>query len=225
LAGDWIKLETTTPDKPEVHTMASALGIEPEHVLGCLCRIWIWADQQSLDGNALSVTETLLDRVTRVPGFAVAMRECGWLTGKDGSISLPNFDHHNGKTAKSRALTARRAVTHRSRLSNDAGVTNALPREEKRRSKPLTPFLLPEWVPQNAWIAFEEMRLKNRKPMTDRARELVVKELENLKAKGNEPSAVLEQSVRNGWQDVFPLRNPPAKKASPVDPHNLATPV
>lgn len=131
MAGDWIKLEHATADKPEVFRMAMALGIAPEHVVGCLARVWVWADQQSLDGNAISVTGVTLDRVACYAGFAQAMQSVGWLHGKDGEYSLPNFDRHNGETAKKRGLTKRRVATHRALHGNADGVT----REEKRREE------------------------------------------------------------------------------------------
>lgn len=68
-------------------------------------------------------------------------------------------------------------------------------------------FAAPSWIPVSAWQAFEQMRTKARKPMTDAARGLIVKELDSLKAKGFDPVAVLEQSVRNNWQDVYPLKD------------------
>lgn len=128
MAGDWIKLETVTPDKPEVLRMADMLGIAPEHVLGCLIRVWIWADQQSLDGNALTVTEASLDRIARNAGVTLAMCEVGWAKKVSTGYSLTNFERHNGKTAKNRGLTAQRA----SRFRNAKVTPDALPREEKR---------------------------------------------------------------------------------------------
>jgi hypothetical protein len=133
VAGDWIKLEHATPDKPEILAMADSLGIEPEHVLGAAIRVWIWADQQSRDGNALSVTQSSLDRIARVTGFGAAMVETGWLVVGDRQIEIPNFIRHNGQSAKQRALTARRAAACRSRKRNGVSVTNRAPREEKRR--------------------------------------------------------------------------------------------
>lgn len=76
-------------------------------------------------------------------------------------------------------------------------------------SNPLPPkggFVLPDWIPAAAWKAYAEMRVRIRKPMTDRAKELTINNLEKLKALGNEPGDVLEQSVQNSWQGVFPLR-------------------
>ena len=123
MAGDWITVEDTTPDKPEGYRMAALLEMPPEQVVGHLIRIWVWADQQSLDGNAISVTETTLDHIAHVTGLAKAMREVAWLHGSNGSMSLPNFDRHNGKTAKSRALTRKRVQ----RFRNDVSVTLPLP--------------------------------------------------------------------------------------------------
>ncbi len=73
-------------------------------------------------------------------------------------------------------------------------------------------FAPPEWIPDEAWQGFEAMRAKIRKPMTDRARGLIVAELEKLKAAGDDPVAVLAQSERNSWQDVFPVRDKSAAK-------------
>lgn len=67
-------------------------------------------------------------------------------------------------------------------------------------------FALPSWVPADAWQAFQEMRSRIRKPLTDRGRQLVVRELERLKAQGHGPGSVLEQSVLNGWSGVFPIK-------------------
>jgi hypothetical protein len=125
MAADWIKVDVTTPDKPEVFRMAERLGIDPDAVVGKLIRVWVWADQQTTNGNAPSVTRLLLDRATNVSGFADAMINVGWLVESDDGLTFPNFDRHNGKTAKTRALTVHRVRQHR-----NANVTKAaLPRD------------------------------------------------------------------------------------------------
>lgn len=60
MASSWIKVEVITPDKPEIFQIAEILGIDPDAVLGKLVRIWAWADQQTIDGNAGSVTKEYL---------------------------------------------------------------------------------------------------------------------------------------------------------------------
>lgn len=114
MAGDWIKIEHWTPDKPEVFRMAERLGIDPDSVTGKLVRIWIWADQQTISGSAQSVTKALLDRVANHSGFADALIEAGWLESAPEGISFINFDRHNGNSAKNRAQNAKRASASRS---------------------------------------------------------------------------------------------------------------
>lgn len=138
MAGDWIKFEHATPDKPEVIQMATALRIDQDAVVGKLLRLWIWADQQTIDGNALSVTSSFVDRITFCPGFADVLRTVGWLEGRDGHLLIPNFERHNGQTAKQRANTAKRVK--KSRKRNGATVTESAPKAlpEKRREEKRT---------------------------------------------------------------------------------------
>lgn len=113
MAGDWIKVEHTTPDKPEVVKLAGILGIDQDAVVGKLLRLWIWADQQSVSGNAITVTNSFLDRLVFCPGFAAGLVKVGWLNGREGLLSIPNFDRHNGQSAKNRANTNRRVANSR----------------------------------------------------------------------------------------------------------------
>lgn len=136
MAGDWLKLEVITPDKPELIRMAATLRIDQDAVFGKLFRVWAWADQNSVDGSNLIVTEAFLDRLTSRRGFAVAMRAAGWLTGEDGALCFPNFARHNGATAKARAENNRRVTKHRAEC-NANSVTSALQKAlpEKRREE------------------------------------------------------------------------------------------
>lgn len=70
-------------------------------------------------------------------------------------------------------------------------------------NKAPTGFCLPEWIDKSDWDDFEEMRKKQKKPMTDRARGAIVKKIENMTFKGYSPKEILENSIRNGWQDVY----------------------
>jgi hypothetical protein len=71
-------------------------------------------------------------------------------------------------------------------------------REEKKKSR----YVVPGDIKKDVWESFEEHRRKLRKPMTDRARNLIVNECRKI---GGDPNTLLEQSIRNGWQGVFPI--------------------
>lgn len=68
-------------------------------------------------------------------------------------------------------------------------------------------FRLPDWIPDRAWRDYEEMRQRIRKPMTDRARELAVRQLADLRVRGHPPEAVLQQSIFNSWQGLFEIKS------------------
>ena len=72
MAGDWIKCEISTPDKPEIWEIAEAANIDPDAVFGKLFRVWAWFDQHTEKGNAPSVTKKLIDRSVGVTGFAIS---------------------------------------------------------------------------------------------------------------------------------------------------------
>lgn len=141
MAGDWIKVEHATADKPEVGRIADRLGIDHDAAFGKVIRFWVWADQQAVSGNAFSVTKSAIDRVTYCPGFADALLEVDWLQARSGSFVIPRFDRHNGHSSKQRAETNRRVADHRRKRGNAEGVSHVTesplqkPLPEKRREE------------------------------------------------------------------------------------------
>lgn len=126
--------------------MAEMLSIDVDAVFGKAFRVWRWFDQHTEDGNARGVTFSLFDRLVGLTGFAASMEKVGWLIKTEEGITLPNFERHNGQTAKNRANTAVRVAKHKA--ANAAGngevtqqeLPSALPREDKSKSKRNTPI-------------------------------------------------------------------------------------
>lgn len=125
----WIKIETATPDKPEICAIATTLRLDTDAVLGKLVRLWSWVEVNRVAANDLGVTREFLDKLVGRKGFASSLIACGWLTDADGRLGLPNLDRHNGGSAKIRALTAQRVALHRERkhIATQASVSEALP--------------------------------------------------------------------------------------------------
>ncbi|MEO7469812.1 MAG: hypothetical protein ABIV36_22615 [Sphingobium limneticum] len=71
-----------------------------------------------------------------------------------------------------------------------------------QRIKP--PFVLPAEIPAQPWADFVAMRQRIRKPMTDRAKQLAVLELDKLAAAGWPPGDVLNNSTMNSYQGLVP---------------------
>ena len=71
-------------------------------------------------------------------------------------------------------------------------------------------FVLPDWIPQETWDAFLQMRKRIKKPATDYAIKLIIAKLERFKSNGQDVKQVLEKSITSGWQDVFEIKGNPA---------------
>lgn len=67
-------------------------------------------------------------------------------------------------------------------------------------------FERPSWVPEDEWADFEEVRRKKKKPLTDRARALAVKQLMRLRDDGQDVREVIEQSVLHSWDSFYEVK-------------------
>jgi len=147
MAGDWIKMRADLAEDPAVIAIGAKLGMDEFSVVGRLQCLWSWADGQSRDGHASGVTQQWVDRKVQRDGFAQAMCDVGWLSVDNSGITIPNFDHHNGDTAKTRALGTKRKQKERAAPPGHANVSDSVrdssrserdkseTREEKRREE------------------------------------------------------------------------------------------
>ncbi|MEK6829235.1 MAG: replication protein, partial [Nanoarchaeota archaeon] len=65
----------------------------------------------------------------------------------------------------------------------------------------------PDWFPLKAFEAFKIMRTKIKKPLTEQAVSLLIKKLELLKNRGENPEEVLNQSTMNCWQSIYEVKD------------------
>jgi hypothetical protein len=135
MAGDWIKFEHATLDKPEVARMAELLGINRNEMLGVLLNYFVWLDRNCSHGHVTHMSRLSLDSILHMSGFSACLCDVGWAEVNEttGILTVKNWERHNGKPAKTRALAKDRKAEERSRKSHAESVT----REEKRRDKPI----------------------------------------------------------------------------------------
>lgn len=80
-------------------------------------------------------------------------------------------------------------------------------REEKIRERVETETDAPSaLVPVKVWLEFVAMRKSIRRPMTAKAVELINERLAEMKAEGEDPIEVLQQSIRNSWPDIYHVK-------------------
>jgi hypothetical protein len=87
-------------------------------------------------------------------------------------------------------------------------------KESKEAKKTPTPsFVLPEWLPKDIFDEFVAFRAQIKKPLAEASYKRFCASLKNLcDSTKAEPEDILSQSIANGWQGIFPLKDNFVKK-------------
>lgn len=179
--------------------------------------LWWWVLDNAPDGNLTGINPEDLAEVAEWKGnperFIEALKVSGFL---DDDLYLHDWDSYAGKLINRRKANTERVRQHRNTLRNaDVTVTSPL-RNGATVPNPTVPnritnvihddVTLPEWLDKKTFDDFLEMRKKQRAKPTDRAVELIIKDLEAFRKDGDEPTEVLNQSIKNNWKGVFRLK-------------------
>jgi hypothetical protein len=226
MAGDWLKVEKDTPEKPEIAGLCAALGITPDVAFLKCFKAWRWADSNTVNGHVRRVTLEFLDSVVGLSGFSQALLDVGWLRDRNGALEFPNFTRHMGESAKQRALAANRKRRERSATCHDNVTEDSGPekrREEKSKGSspsgeepaagkagrkkraavpmpPIPPELdTPEF--RAAWSRWQEHRRQKRSPLTSVS---VAQQFADMAAWGVARAvAAINHSIGKGWTGLF----------------------
>ncbi|MCD1124834.1 hypothetical protein LPW36_02085 [Jinshanibacter sp. LJY008] len=133
MAGDWIKMRTDLQTHPKVVRIASALKADRLRVIGALHATWCLFGAHSVDGIMEGYTPETLNEMIAFDNFAEVMISVGWLEFDGKHLSMPDFEAHNGQSAKRRAQEANRKKESRKTSASEADKMRT--REEKRREE------------------------------------------------------------------------------------------
>lgn len=144
MAGDWIKMRTDLFTHPKVVRITSALKADRLRTVGGLMSVWCLFDAHSLDGQLEGYDCATVDEMIGWQGFAEAMKAVGWLEETPEGLALPEFDTHNGQSAKRRAQDADRKRADRASASDadKNGTRGEKRREEEKEDMSGNPDLL-----------------------------------------------------------------------------------
>lgn len=133
---DWIKMRSDLQSHPKVVRILSA--VRPQDVLtpsdkfrviGGLHAVWSIFDKHSIDGKLNGYSPSILNGIIGWEGFAEAMIGVNWLAF-DGieTVTVPEFEEHNGSSAKRRAEDQKRKRNARNSSAScpqDVRITSA----------------------------------------------------------------------------------------------------
>lgn len=79
---------------------------------------------------------------------------------------------------------------------------------------------LPAWMSPELWGEWVQYRTSIKAKLTPKAAELCIGKLEQLRGEGNDPRAVIEQSIMSGkWTGLFPIKQ--QARGSPAKPEKF----
>ena len=106
MAGDWIKIEKATPDKPEIRQMARLTRASKGDTFAAFFRFYAWADEQTNSGLIKFIGPEDVDQISGLVGFGKALEEVGWISFSETGAVITNWERHNGRSAKARVVEA-----------------------------------------------------------------------------------------------------------------------
>lgn len=128
MAGDWLKVETVTPDKPEMKHIARVCKVSMDTAFASWFRLWRWFDSVTADGRFAFLTPEDCDEEGKLPGLGRALSEVGWVEfTADGGALVRNWERHNGQSAKKRLMANRRKIALRGRAVERVGNAGSVP--------------------------------------------------------------------------------------------------
>ena len=248
----WIKITTDVFDDEKILLIESLP--EADSIIVIWFKLLCLAGKQNnsgvfVMGNSIPYTDKMLATIFRRKEATVKMAletfsQFGMVELIDGVITIPNWEKHQNidQLEKIKEQTRNRVAKHRekqkllcdSNATSNATVTqcNATEEirkekeEEKKENKKKTPavYYPTDDLLNQAFTDYVEMRKKLKSPMTERAIQLAMGNLEKLSGGDNDKAVqILEQSVMNSWKGLFELKGGKqnGRKAGAIDWDNV----
>lgn len=121
---------------------------------------------------------------------------------------LSNFERQNIKNCNADIQNLKESNTDNNTVNN---TNNTLSKKERKSKSKSYDEQIEEYTEnedlQNALKAFLQMRSFIKKPMTEYALKLMLKKLDEFGNTDDTKIAILNQSITNNWQGIFPLKN------------------
>lgn len=76
-------------------------------------------------------------------------------------------------------------------------------KQETINKKQETTLELPAWLSETHWKDFVEFRKFIKKPMTEKAKHLMLSKLQKIKDNGHDPILAMNTSIANNWVDIY----------------------
>jgi len=142
------------------------------------------------------------------------LKSTGELTGKSTNkftvLTIVKYEEYQCNDSE---LTGKSTgnLTYEQHSTN---IPSTAPKEvKKERKKNITPIVpLPDWLNEKAW---QDLLSYRGNKFTYRAKELSIMKLDKLRANGNKPEDVINQTIMNGYKGLFAVKKDYHEKTKP----------
>jgi predicted phage replisome organizer len=227
----WIKITTDIFDDEKILLIESLP--DSYAIITVWFKLLCLAGKQNNSGvfmmnNRVAYTDKMLATIFRMKESTVTMalqtfEQFGMVEIIDGVITIPNWGKHQNLDQleskkeymrnymkeyreKQKALTSKDSCKTNSKANvSQADKEEDKDKEKKEKKNNKTYSDDPEL--NQAILAFMEYRKSVKKPMTDHAIKLLISKLNGMTTYIPEQIEILNQSIVNGWQGIFPLKD------------------
>ena len=131
---------------------------------------------------------------------------------KDDNETGSNQDSgkHAGQFAENLQSGQQESCNHLKITENTTETTTEnkkhTPTRQRTEPQQADSFQAPVWLDQETWQGFVDYRKSIKAPLTNHAKRLAVKKLDQLRQQGHDPHEVIEQTILSGkWTGLFPV--------------------
>lgn len=129
----WIKFRTSLIRDGRVTLASRKCGVSRSAIIGALVTLWSLADEQCDEhGSMFGWSAEDLDREIGIENFCKSLPPC-WIDLSGEFVKLPEYQEHNGSTAKKRALNQKRALASRVRNAESAMDSSLISNNKKKK--------------------------------------------------------------------------------------------
>lgn len=190
--------------------IASMTGIDRANVSRTVAEL---VEMRVLERKA----EGRLSHGQHVPEIGINKQHKEWMTDAktaqvtDANLAPVSEQHRcqNGTGTDAKTTSVTDANLAQGTDAKMAHNKRQLPKDKKdnKRHIPTTPKNdLPEWLNPTDWEDFKQHRKKIGNPLTDVAETRAINALEKMRAEGQDPAKVIDQSIVQGWKGLFPVK-------------------
>lgn len=228
----WIKITTDIFDDEKILLIESLP--DAYAIIVVWFKLLCLAGKQNNSGvfmmGRVAYTDKMLATIFRMKESTVTMaldtfEQFGMVEIIDGVITIPNWGKHQNLDQleskkeymrnymkeyreKQKALTGKTSCKTNSKANvSEADKEEEKERDKKEKKKKESKSFSDDPELNQALVSFVEFRKSIKKPMTDHAVDLLINKLESMTPSITEQIEIINQSIVNGWQGVFPLKD------------------